>query len=79
MRTRTAQGRAGTAVLLHGWPVTTAHWRHLVPALEAAGIAALRLTTEVTGLVFDRSGHYPAEQEAADVNRAVVRFLLRHP
>ncbi|MEW2060306.1 hypothetical protein AB0899_05930 [Streptomyces sp. NPDC007002] len=51
----------------------------MVPALEAAGIAALRLTTEVTGLALDRSGHYPAEQEAADVNRAVVRFLLRHP
>ncbi|MFJ5229043.1 alpha/beta fold hydrolase [Kitasatospora sp. NPDC088391] len=36
--------RTPTAVLLHGWPVTSAHWRYLVPALEAAGITAIPVT-----------------------------------
>ncbi|MFJ3921472.1 alpha/beta fold hydrolase [Streptomyces sp. NPDC090022] len=36
--------RTPTAVLLHGWPVTTGHWRHLVPALEAAGVATIPVT-----------------------------------
>jgi len=31
-------------VLLHGWPVTAHHWRHLVPALREAGMQPLSVT-----------------------------------
>ena len=31
-------------VLLHGWPVTQEHWRHLIPALTDAGLACVPLT-----------------------------------
>lgn len=31
-------------VLLHGWPVTQKHWRHLLPALSRAGFACLPLS-----------------------------------
>ncbi|EWS82827.1 alpha/beta fold hydrolase [Brachybacterium phenoliresistens] len=31
-------------VLLHGWPVTPAHWRGLLPALRRAGFAPLPVT-----------------------------------
>ncbi|WP_435238718.1 alpha/beta fold hydrolase [Streptomyces sp. YPW6] len=58
-------------------PVLALGGRYAMGTAVAEGMA--RLATDVNGLVFDRSGHYPAEQEAADVNRAVVRFLLRHP
>ncbi|AXE24101.1 alpha/beta hydrolase [Streptomyces globosus] len=40
----THHDRTPTAVLLHGWPVTTGHWRHLVPALEAAGVTTIPVT-----------------------------------
>lgn len=39
-----SENRTPTAVLLHGWPVTSDHWRHLVPALDAAGITAVPVT-----------------------------------
>ena len=32
----------------HGWPVTTYHWRHLIPALAAAGYRAIAV--ELRGL-----------------------------
>ncbi|QRY83638.1 alpha/beta hydrolase [Tsukamurella tyrosinosolvens] len=31
-------------VLLHGWPVTDLHWRHLAPRLRAAGFDPLPIT-----------------------------------
>ncbi|GEE00589.1 dehalogenase [Gordonia spumicola] len=31
-------------VLLHGWPVTQAHWRYLLPALDDAGFAPIPVT-----------------------------------
>ena len=34
----------GAIVLIHGWPVTTAHWRFLSPALAEAGFAPIELT-----------------------------------
>lgn len=33
-----------TVVLLHGWPVTDLHWRHLAPRLRDAGFAPLPVT-----------------------------------
>jgi len=42
-----------TAVLLHGWPVTSAHWRYLVPALDAAGITAVPVSLPGLGTVPD--------------------------
>jgi pimeloyl-ACP methyl ester carboxylesterase len=45
------ENRTPTAVLLHGWPVTTGHWRYLIPALEAAGITAVPVTLPGLGAV----------------------------
>ncbi len=45
------ENRTPTAVLLHGWPVTTGHWRYLIPALEAAGITAAPVTLPGLGAV----------------------------
>ncbi|TDU01856.1 pimeloyl-ACP methyl ester carboxylesterase [Streptomyces sp. 846.5] len=48
-----SESRTLTAVLLHGWPVTSEHWRYLVPALEAAGITAVPVTLPGLGTVPD--------------------------
>ncbi|WP_156760311.1 alpha/beta fold hydrolase [Microbacterium karelineae] len=31
-------------VLVHGWPVTEAHWRHLMPLLDGAGFTPVPIT-----------------------------------
>jgi pimeloyl-ACP methyl ester carboxylesterase len=36
-------------VLLHGWPVTDFHWRHLEPALRAGGMQPLSVTIHGLG------------------------------
>jgi pimeloyl-ACP methyl ester carboxylesterase len=36
--------QARVIVLIHGWPVTSAHWRFLQPALSGAGFAPIELT-----------------------------------
>ena len=42
VRLAVADAGAGPAViLLHGWPVTSSHWRLAVPALTAAGFRAI--------------------------------------
>ncbi len=41
-------GRGPVVVLVHGWPVTALHWRHIVPALTQSGYRAI--TVEARGL-----------------------------
>ncbi|GAB3169072.1 alpha/beta hydrolase [Myceligenerans halotolerans] len=45
------ENQTPTAVLLHGWPVTTEHWRYLIPALEGVGITAIPVTLPGLGAV----------------------------
>ena len=44
----------------------------------AVGQGMSTFATDVTALVFDRSGHYPAEQEPDAVNHAIVQFVQQH-
>lgn len=57
-------------------PVLAIGGRHAMGAAVAGGMATL--AADVTRLVFEQSGHYPAEQEPDSVNHAIVRFLRRH-
>jgi pimeloyl-ACP methyl ester carboxylesterase len=69
--------RAGSVVLLlHGWPVTTYHWRHTSPALVAAGLNPI--VVELRGLgaslnagPFDKDGPFDKETLAREVVRLV--------
>jgi len=65
-----AEHRIGTPVLAIGG-------RYAMGAAVAQGMRAL--ATDVTELVLQRSGHYPAEQEPEDANRAIMHFLRQHP
>ncbi|MHC5699854.1 alpha/beta fold hydrolase [Streptomyces tirandamycinicus] len=64
-----SNNRTPTAVLLHGWPVTTGHWRFLVPALDAAGITAVPVTLPGLGAV-------PAP-EVTDFRKKALADLVR--
>ena len=44
----TDTGRGPVVVLLHGWPVTALHWRHVVPALQRSGYRTIEV--EARGL-----------------------------
>jgi pimeloyl-ACP methyl ester carboxylesterase len=45
-------GQGPVVVLLHGWPVTSLHWRHLAPALNRAGYRTIAVEARGLG---DRS------------------------
>ncbi|WP_102157877.1 alpha/beta fold hydrolase [Zhihengliuella halotolerans] len=64
-----SENRTPTAVLLHGWPVTSEHWRHLIPALEAAGITALPVTLPGLGEA--------ADSDATDFRKAALAEQVR--
>ncbi|WP_432076385.1 alpha/beta fold hydrolase [Streptomyces wuyuanensis] len=61
--------RTPTAVLLHGWPVTTQHWRLLVPALDAAGITAVPVTLPGLGAA--------PPSDVTDFRKAALADLVR--
>lgn len=70
-----------TVVLLHGWPVTQDHWRHLLPALDAAGVTAIPLTLPGLGTPPPQHQSFRKKDIAADVRddlsvRGISRFAL---
>lgn len=68
-------------VLLHGWPVTEAHWRHLLPLLDQAGFAAVPITLPglgakpVQATIFRKAdlAHWLKDMLA---QRGITRFAL---
>ncbi|HEY8320154.1 MAG TPA: alpha/beta hydrolase [Amnibacterium sp.] len=47
-------GRGPVVVLVHGWPVTALHWRHVIPALTQSGYRAVAI--EARGLGENSTG-----------------------
>jgi pimeloyl-ACP methyl ester carboxylesterase len=55
-------------VLLHGWPVTSYHWRFLVPALHRAGFSTICIDLRGLGQSTCRNdGRFEKEKLAKDV------------
>ena len=54
-------------VLLHGWPVTELHWRHLAPRLRDAGFVPLPVTLPGLGSGDDGAGDFRKSALAARV------------
>ncbi|MFF0342814.1 alpha/beta fold hydrolase [Kribbella sp. NPDC004875] len=54
-------------------PVLAIGGRYAMGTAVAQGLRTL--ATDVTGLVLDRSGHYPAEQEPEPTAEAIIEFL----
>jgi len=57
-------------------PVLAIGGRYAMGSAVADGLRTL--STDVTGLVLERSGHYPAEQEPEAAAQAIIEFLQRH-
>ncbi|MFT4122505.1 MAG: alpha/beta hydrolase [Microbacteriaceae bacterium] len=57
-------------------PVLAIGGRYAMGTAVADGIRPL--ATEVSGVVLERSGHYPVEQEPSPAAAAIVGFLRRH-
>jgi pimeloyl-ACP methyl ester carboxylesterase len=57
-------------------PVLAIGGRYAMGSAVADGLRTL--STHVTGVVLEQSGHYPAEQEPEPTAQAVIEFLHRH-
>ncbi len=57
-------------------PVLAIGGRYAMGSAVADGLRML--STHVTGLILERSGHYPAEQEPEPAAEAIIEFLQRH-
>lgn len=72
----TDAGTGPAVVLLQGWPVTSFHWRHTVPALTAAGFRALAVDLRGLGGSSPGPGGFEKEALAADVIALADRWGL---
>ena len=60
-------GHGPVVVLLHGWPVTNLHWRHLIPALNRAGYRTLAVEARGLGDLSTGAGDLSKARLAAEV------------
>lgn len=67
----TDTGRGPAVVLIHGWPVTSLHWRHVVPVLLRAGYRTIEV--EARGLGDCSSGR--GDHAKATLAREVLAAL----
>jgi pimeloyl-ACP methyl ester carboxylesterase len=67
----TDTGRGPAVVLIHGWPVTSLHWRHVVPVLLQAGYRTVEV--EARGLGDSSSGR--GDHAKATLAREVLAAL----
>ena len=63
-------GTGSVVLLLHGWPVTTYHWRHTRPALVAAGLRPIAVALPGLG-GSPQAGPFDKETLAREVVRLV--------
>jgi pimeloyl-ACP methyl ester carboxylesterase len=70
-------GQGPAVVLLHGWPVTSLHWRHLAPVLNRAGYRTVGV--EARGLGERSTGHGDLSQArlAAEVTATLDALGVR--
>jgi pimeloyl-ACP methyl ester carboxylesterase len=73
--TDTGQGPA--VVLLHGWPVTALHWRHVVPVLLRAGYRAIEVEARGLGDASTGRGDHAKATLAREVLAALDAIGVR--
>jgi pimeloyl-ACP methyl ester carboxylesterase len=70
------EGAGAPVVLLHGWPVTTRHWRHTVPALVAGSFRVIAVELRGLGTTSRGPGPYDKETLADEVARVLGRLEI---
>jgi len=66
------RGAGPVVALIHGWPVTGRHWRHLAPALLAAGNRTLVITLPGLGSRCEANGPFDKVALARQVRDLLV-------
>lgn len=73
----TDTGRGPAVVLLHGWPVTVLHWRHVVPVLLRAGYRTLEVEARGLGDTSTGRGDHAKATLAREVLAALDAIGVR--
>jgi len=73
----TDAGRGPAVVLLHGWPVTALHWRHVVPELRRAGYRTIEVEARGLGDVSTGRGDHAKATLAREVLAALDAVGVR--
>ena len=68
------EGTGPAVVLLHGWPVTSFHWRWTVPALTVSGFRVITADLRGLGDSTDTTGVFTKQALAGDVIRLADRL-----
>ena len=70
-------GQGPTVVLVHGWPVTGLHWRHLVPVLNRAGYRTVVVEARGLGERSTGPGDLTKARLAAEVTAVLDAIEVR--
>ncbi|MFD1723040.1 alpha/beta fold hydrolase [Amnibacterium endophyticum] len=73
----TDTGRGPAVVLLHGWPVTAVHWRHVVPVLLRAGYRTVEVQARGLGSGSTGRGDHAKATLAREVLAALDAIGVR--
>jgi pimeloyl-ACP methyl ester carboxylesterase len=68
-------GQGSPLILLHGWPVTSRHWRGIVPDLLAAGYQTHCIDLRALGESFAVDGDFSKENLALETIEVISRLL----
>jgi len=69
-------GSGPTVVLMHGWPVTSFHWRSLLPALHEAGYRTLTVTLRGLGGVLQGGENLEKATLAKEVGALLAKLKI---
>ena len=73
----TDSGRGPAVVLIHGWPVTSLHWRHVVPVLLRAGYRTVEVEARGLGDTSTGRGDHAKATLAREVLAALDAIGVR--
>ncbi|WP_205529033.1 alpha/beta fold hydrolase [Microbacterium halotolerans] len=65
-----------SVVLLHGWPVTQAHWRNLLPLLSSSGFTPIPITLPGLGAVPEGIHSFRKSELAAQLREQLIEQRL---
>ena len=73
----TDTGHGPAVVLVHGWPVTALHWRHVVPVLHRAGYRTIEVEARGLGVASTGRGDHAKATLAREVLAALDAIGIR--
>ena len=69
------QGMGHPVVLLHGWPVTSLHWRRVVPGLVESGFKTICIDLRGLGLSRAGNGNFEKENLALEIQEVINTII----